>query len=80
LVDRLLHIQQQIQGVCEACQARKQHKARFDEGQAWKGNKVLQLIHANVCGPTNMESITGARYFLFFVDDYSKKMWLYFLN
>jgi hypothetical protein len=28
----------------------------------------------------NMASITGARYFLLFVDDFSRKMWVYFLK
>jgi transposase InsO family protein len=28
----------------------------------------------------NMASIIGARYFLLFVDDYSRKMWVYFLK
>jgi hypothetical protein len=27
-----------------------------------------------------MKSITCARYFLLFVDDYSRKMWVYFLK
>jgi transposase InsO family protein len=41
---------------------------------------VLPLVHADVCGPMNMTSITGARYFLLFVDDFSRKMWVYFLK
>jgi hypothetical protein len=28
----------------------------------------------------NTTSITGARYFLLFVDDFSRKMWVYFLK
>jgi transposase InsO family protein len=28
----------------------------------------------------NTTSITGAKYFLLFIDDYSRKMWLYFLK
>jgi len=28
----------------------------------------------------NTASITGARYFLLFVDDFSRKMWVYFLK
>jgi hypothetical protein len=28
----------------------------------------------------NIASITSARYFLLFVDDYSRKMWVYFLK
>jgi transposase InsO family protein len=42
--------------------------------------RVLQLVHADVCGPMKTTSITGARYFLLFVDDFNRKMWVYFLK
>jgi len=32
------------------------------------------------CGSMNTASITKARYFLLFVNDYRRKMWLYFLQ
>jgi hypothetical protein len=35
------------------------------------------LVHAE---PMNMISITSARYFLLFVDEYNRKMWVYFLK
>jgi transposase InsO family protein len=52
----------------------------FDEGQAWRVQRVLQLVHADVCGPMNTTLIIGVRYFLLFVDDFSRKMWVYFLK
>ena len=42
--------------------------------------RVLQLVHEDICGPMNTTSIIGARYFLLFVDDFSRKMWVYFLR
>jgi len=41
---------------------------------------VLQLVHAYIFGPMNRTYVFGARYFLLFVDDYSRKMWVYFLK
>jgi hypothetical protein len=38
------------------------------------------LVHVDVCGPMNTTSITGAKYFLLFVDDFSRKMWVYFFK
>jgi hypothetical protein len=66
LVDGLPDIQQQIQGVCGACQAGKQHRAPFDEGQAWRAKRVLQLVHADVCGPMNTHPslVPGISFFL----------------
>lgn len=52
----------------------------FDEGQAWRAHRVLQLVHVDICGPMNTTSIIGARDFLLFVDDFSRKMWVYFLK
>ncbi|MCO5574001.1 hypothetical protein L7F22_027779 [Adiantum nelumboides] len=31
----------------------------------------LQLIHSGLCGPMRTESLTGSKYFLTFIDDYS---------
>jgi transposase InsO family protein len=38
------------------------------------------MVHVDVCGPMNTTSITGARYLLQFVDDFSRKMWVYLLS
>jgi hypothetical protein len=33
-----------------------------------------------VCRPIHNESLNGSKYFLLFVDDYSKFCWVYFLT
>jgi hypothetical protein len=38
------------------------------------------LIWADIFGPMKTSSIYKARYFLVFVDDFSRKMWVYFLK
>jgi hypothetical protein len=80
LVDGLQDIQQQIQRVFGACRTRKRHRAPFDEGQVGRAQRFLQLVRSDIFGPMNMASITSAKYFLLFVDDYSRKMWVYFLK
>jgi hypothetical protein len=42
--------------------------------------KILQLIHSDVCGPFRTNSLGGARYFVTFIDDFSRKTWIYFLT
>jgi len=32
----------------------------------------LSLVHSDICGPINVESAGGARYFVTFIDDYSR--------
>ena len=52
----------------------------FTSGDSWQASQVLQLVHADICGPMATTSILGSRYFLLFVDDFSRKMWVYFLK
>ena len=38
-----------------------------------------QLVHADICGPIKPLSNSKKRYFISFIDDYSGKVWIYFL-
>ena len=40
----------------------------------------LQCIHSNVCGPMLTHSIGGNRYFVTFIDDYSRCYKVYFMK
>ncbi|KAL7399994.1 hypothetical protein ABVT39_005028 [Epinephelus coioides] len=65
---------------CEACVegklARKPHKQVGDI----RSKRKLQLIHSDVCAPMQTESIGGAKYFVTFIDDYSRCCKVYFLK
>jgi len=37
----------------------------------------LELVHSDIYGSMPTTSLGGARYFLNFIDDYSKKVWIY---
>ena len=41
---------------------------------------VLDLIHSDICGPMSMRALSGAEYFVTFIDDHSRKTWIYFLE
>lgn len=45
-----------------------------------RAENVLELIHSDVCGPMEVKSIGGARYFLTFVDDHSCELFVYILE
>nr|GEV00992.1 putative ribonuclease H-like domain-containing protein [Tanacetum cinerariifolium] len=40
----------------------------------------LHLLHMDLCGPMRVASISGKRYVLVIVDDYSRYTWVYFLR
>ncbi|GKC48229.1 retrovirus-related pol polyprotein from transposon TNT 1-94 [Tanacetum coccineum] len=46
---------------------------------AFASNKLLYLLHMDLCGPMRVESINGKRYVLVVVDDYSWYTWVFFL-
>lgn len=41
---------------------------------------MLDLIHSDLCGPMENTSIGGAKYFLIFINDISRKVFVYFLR
>jgi transposase InsO family protein len=70
---------QEQKAVCEACQLGKQTRIAFNEN-SFRATCKLQLVFTDVCGPMRTESLNGAKYFLLFIDDYSRYCWVYFLK
>jgi hypothetical protein len=40
----------------------------------------LHLVHTDICGPLDPISFGGNKYFITFIDDFSRKSWVYFLK
>ena len=65
--------------VCEACQFVKQsHSAFLHERNVCK--MPLEVVHIDVWGPTNTVSIHCCRYYVSFIDDHTRKVWVYFMK
>ena len=45
-----------------------------------RSTRRLELVHSDVCDPMQTESIGGKRYFVTFIDDYSRCCSIYFLK
>jgi transposase InsO family protein len=67
------------EGVCNGCAQGKNIKNPFPKRDN-KAEGVLELIHSDVCGPMPSSSISGYVYYVSFIDDYSRKTWIYFLK
>ena len=39
-----------------------------------------EIIHFDVCGPMSSSSLSGYIYYVSFIDDYSRKTWIYFMK
>ena len=66
--------------ICSDCMVGKQHREIMPKKSLWRASQQLQLIHAGICGPVKPESHSHKRYLINFIDDYSRKTWVYFLS
>ncbi|RVW35322.1 Retrovirus-related Pol polyprotein from transposon TNT 1-94 [Vitis vinifera] len=64
---------------CETCVMGKQRRVKFSMG-SHTTNGVLEYIHSDLWGPSPVESYSGCRYYVTFIDDFSRKVWVYFLK
>lgn len=65
--------------ICISCLEGKQTRLPFpSEGS--RAQAKLELIHSDVCGPMETPSLGGARYFLTFIDDFTRKVYVYLIK
>lgn len=64
---------------CIPCNEGKQHRLSFPE-RGTRAETLLEIIHADVCGPMEVRSVGGSKYFLVLVDDYTKMAFVYFMK
>lgn len=58
--------------LCTPCVLGKQVRSSFKPINQVSTNRVLQLLHVDLFGPTRTQSIGGKKYCLVIVDDYSR--------
>ena len=58
----------------------KQNIDSFPIGKSYRTHKPLEIVHSDICGPMQTPSIGGWNYFLTFIDDFTRKTWVYFLR
>jgi transposase InsO family protein len=57
----------------------KQMRRQFEKTNLL-ATRPLKLIHTDICSPITPDSFSGKEYFITFIDDYSRKCWVYFLE
>jgi hypothetical protein len=65
--------------VCRGCALGNFTKASFPSSDA-RSVGILDLVHMDVCWPMPRKCLSGCEYYLTFIDDYSRKTWIYFLK
>jgi hypothetical protein len=67
-------------GVCASCVLDKHHRDSFEKRSSRHASGPLQLVQIDLCGPLSSPSFSGCKYFLTFIDDFSRHTWVYFLK
>ena len=63
---------------CEHCIYGKPNWVRFASG-ATRAKGILELIHSDVFGPVLVPSLGKSVYYVSFIDDFLRNIWIYFL-
>ena len=66
-------------GTCRECALGKNDKKSFPDSES-RIKEILDLVHSDLCGPMTIASLGGYHYYVTFIDDYSRKTWIYFLK
>ena len=65
---------------CEGCVEGKMHRKPFKPVREIRSTRKIQLVHSDVCGPMHTESIGRQKYFVTFIDEYSRCCAVYFMR
>jgi hypothetical protein len=64
---------------CASCILGKHKRTSFPQPST-QSKQHLKVVHTDLCGPMQTNSIGSSVYFLTFIDDFSRKIWIYFLR
>ena len=63
--------------MCVGCQYGKAHQLPYEEPK-FKAKKPLELVNSDVFGLMKQAFISGMRYMMTFINDFSRYVWVYF--
>ncbi|GJT32633.1 retrovirus-related pol polyprotein from transposon TNT 1-94 [Tanacetum coccineum] len=70
----------EVDSKCEGCELGKSRRLPFSKVGVTRATHKLEIVHSDVCGPMSTKSWSGNKYFVLFIDDYTRMCWVYFLS
>ena len=64
---------------CKGCTLGKYAKSSFQDRDS-RARAILEQVHTDVSGPFSIASTTKQRYYVIFIDDFSRRCWIYFMQ
>lgn len=65
---------------CIPCIQGKQHRLPFNKTGGTRATQKLGLVHSDLCGPMSVDSAGGGKYILLFIDDFTRKIFIYVIK
>jgi hypothetical protein len=65
--------------VCDACELGKHTRSAYP-GVGLRSTEPFMLIHSDVWGPCSITSLSGFKWFVTFIDCYTRMTWIYMLR
>ncbi|CAB4033966.1 Retrovirus-related Pol poly from transposon TNT 1-94 [Paramuricea clavata] len=79
-VKRTIGCKDNLKEVCETCALGKQSSKPVPKETQNKSQKVLELVYSDILGPFEVPSLSGSRYAITFIDEYSKHSIVKFMS
>ena len=77
--DHHLPVSSSVLSSCSSCHLEKLAKLPFASVEHTT-DAPFQIVHSDVWGPSPVTSYHGFRYFVLFIDDFTRFTWIYFLQ
>ena len=67
-------------GFCESCVEGESNRLPFQHSSRKRADHSFELIHSDVCRKIGTLSLGGGEYFVTFIDDHTRHVWVYILK
>ena len=79
MVTGLPKIHVEHDGICRGCALGKNAKRSFPSSDS-RSKGILDLVHTDLRGTMTIDSLSGYLYYVIFINDHSRKTWIYLLK
>jgi hypothetical protein len=79
MVTGIPKLQEEHEGVFGGCTLGKNTRGPYLSSDS-RSKRILDLVHLDVCERMTVSSLQGFLYYVTFIDDFSQKTWIYFIN
>ncbi len=79
VLNKLFSLSNLNSSCCDVCRFSKQTRLPFSLSDS-KTSQIFELVHFDVWGPAPINSYNSFRYYVTFIDDYSRTTWIYLLK